>query len=347
MWLILIAIFLLFIIWTQHNRKWLCIGVCVLVFLISACKSIESYGDLIYYRNSYLSLQGETFQSLWGDYVNGELKDFGYYATAKIFSLLGFSAEAWVMCIALFFAICVSICFYKNSEDAFISGIILFALYYRFSLSALRQTIALGFILLSYRKILDGKLIHYLLLVGCAFIFHSSALIFLPAYWLARIKIGWKQLAVLLGALVVCAVYPNIVRKILQLVAWNDSIDGYVDREEALSWSGYIIQLAILVFCWVFKKKQNSFDESGVGKVDAWLNLMVIGVCFQGASSIIAEAFRVSYYYSMACMLAIPNVIGAQKKEDGSLLRILVCIVLVAYILYAGMYAELRFFWQG
>ena len=203
MYLIIIAIVLtlLFSQSKQFDRGKTCIWVCFCLFSISACKSVFAYVDLIGYRNRYLTLGGMSITRLWEQYVAGDMKDFGFYAIAKLFSKLGLSTEIWMAAIALFFAVCVCLCFYRASEDIFISLMGLLALYFRFTLSGLRQTLALGLVLLAYITIVDKKLPAYILLMTAAFLCHSSSLIFLPAYWIVRIKVNFKQIVIVIAAL--------------------------------------------------------------------------------------------------------------------------------------------------
>lgn len=350
MYLVIIAVVLTFFFSKskQFDRTRTCIWVCFCLFAISACKAVSSYGDLIAYRNSYLSLTGTSIGRLWERYIAGDLKDFGFYAIAKLFSSLGLSTEIWMAAIALFFAVCVCICFYRESEDIFVSLMGLLALYYRFTLSGLRQTLALGLVLLAYLKIFDRKLPAYVLLMAAAFLCHSSSLIFFPAYWVARAKINFKQLILVIVALGICLLAPGYIRTLVQNFAWNESLASYSDTETALTWSGYFIQLAMLIFCLFFQNTVVAADEDKkkIENINIYINLMVIGLCIQGASSIIAEAFRMSYYYSMGALFAVPNIIAHQNGKNKKVLFTSVSLIFLAYIIYTGGYADLKYFWQ-
>ena len=350
MYLIIIAIVLtlLFSQSKQFDRGKTCIWVCFCLFSISACKSVFAYGDLIGYRNRYLTLGGMSITRLWEQYVAGDMKDFGFYAIAKLFSKLGLSTEIWMAAIALFFAVCVCLCFYRASEDIFISLMGLLALYFRFTLSGLRQTLALGLVLLAYITIVDKKLPAYILLMTAAFLCHSSSLIFLPAYWIVRIKVNFKQIVIVIAALGICVFAPGYIRVLVQNFAWNESMEAYSDTTVGLTWSGYFIQLAMLVFCLFFKNTMvaSEKEEKAVENLNVYINLMVVGLCIQGGSSIIAEAFRASYYYSMGVLFAVPNIVAYQSRTNRKILFACVSLAFFAYILYAGGYADLKYFWQ-
>lgn len=339
---ILIAIFILFLIRALTKKKTLSIWIGVVLFVVSAAKNIAVNSDLPVYEYSYLSMKSYALRDLWNNYIAGTEKDFGFYFFSNLFSELGFGVGVWFGIIALIFAILVAVSLYQNSSDPFISVIILFAFYFAFTLSGLRQTIAMGLVLLSYRYIREKKIWPYLAILVVAFFFHSSVIIFFPAYWLAHFKIGYKQLIVVGAAFIVCYSLPQLVFANMELIvsAWN--LPWHFSQVTALNWSGYIIQLCLLVFCYVFRL--NVPLEQRKAYVDPYINLMVIGLCLQGASSIVGEAFRLSYYYSMAGMLALPNIITNMERNNAKLAYLGVCGVLIAYIVYANSYAGFTFF---
>lgn len=340
--IILIAIFLLFLLRANAKQRGLSVGIGIVLFLISVGKDIFSNGDLMAYRNGYLSIGNVTLGELWTGYFTGAQKDFGYYALSKVFAELGFGVEVWFGIIALIFAVCAAVAFYKNSSDPFISVVILLTFYFSFTLSGLRQTIAMGLVLLSYRYIKERKLKEFLILLGVAFLFHSSVLIFLPAYWLLGFRVGFKQLIVVGVALFICVMTPGVIRAIMANIAWVDRFHWYLEHGEGLNWSGYIIQLFLLIFCYVFR--MNIPAEKRTQYVDPYINLMVIGLCLQGASGIVGEAFRLSYYYAMASMFAIPNIITNMERKNAKLAYIGVCGVLALYIVYGDYYSAFHLF---
>lgn len=347
------GIFLLFLLWQklkgfQNRRKIFCFFAVLVLFLISAMKEITANGDLRGYANAYSTLPFRSYASLYTEWRADELKDFGFYAFGKFFADLDIPVEVWMGCIALIFACGCGAFFCRYSEDCFLSILIVMTLgYYSFTLSGLRQTVALSVIFLAYHFLLKKKPVHFILSVLVAFLFHSSALIFLPAYWIAKLKIGKKQLVIIVIALLAAVFFPGLLRNIISSVAWNDSLAGYAERDAFLSWSGYVIQLFVLVFCLFFRKSMIYRDDEEREKIDALLNCMVIGLCLQGFSGVVAEMFRVSYYYSIGCLIAVPNVIAANYSgKNRQIMYAGVGVALVAYLLWSGAYRDLIFFWQ-
>ena len=78
----------------------------------------------------------------------------------------------------------------KYSENGFISVMwFMGMLFYTFMFSALKQAWAMAFLCFAFDALLEKKIIRYLVFVFLAILFHFPALIFLPAYWIAKLKI--------------------------------------------------------------------------------------------------------------------------------------------------------------
>lgn len=115
----------------------------------------------------------------------------------------------WVIIIT---AIWVCFAYYrllvKYSENAFISVIwFMGMLFYTFMFSALKQAWAMAFLCFAFDAIIKKKPIRFLLFVGLATVFHLPALVFLPAYWIAKLKINRAFPLLMMGALAVVFVF--------------------------------------------------------------------------------------------------------------------------------------------
>ena len=323
------------------NKRNFCIVSGLFIFAIAVVRDTH-HGDLIGYRNKFSLLPYNTYFDLFENWQNGDLKDFGFYAFSKFFADFGTSAEAWFALIAAVFCVCFSYFTYKYSADLFISVVIVLTFYYSFTFTGLRQTMALAAILIAYKFMLEKKPIAFVITVLIAWCFHSAALIFLPAYWIAKLKIGLKQMVMVAVSLVTALFAPSIFRSLIELLAWNEALEGYAERELTLSWAGYIIQLAIFIFCMVLRLNTKLDDEKQSYSINALLNCITIGLCLQGFASSVAEAFRLSFFYSMCSVALIPNIISVQSyKENKKLLYWIVLGVFFAYMIWKRAYFDL------
>lgn len=332
----------------RRNRD-LCIWIVVYLFLISAMKEILANGDLVLYAKSYRVIKGWSYSQVIDKWLSGELKDGFFYVVAKAFAAIGCSEYVWMGAISLVYAVSVGWFIYKNSSKPFLSLMLLMTLeFYKFTLSGLRQAMAMAVIFaLSYTYMLDRKPLRFLLSVLLASLFHSSAILFLPAYFVASWKLGWRHL-ILVGLLfIVYFLFPETVRNLLAKIAWNKAIAAYANRRVALTWSGVAIQACILVFCFLFRNETTLDPYNKWRKIDAFISCMLVGFCLQILATMIAEAFRLAYYYNMCCIAVIANEVTENKREQNhSTMYLIIGLCLVAYMLWSRAFFDLKFFWQ-
>lgn len=317
----------------------------MLLFLISSFRSISFGTDTIGYVNSYILLGYRNLSDLWLNFITNTGKDPFFYLVSKIVNLTGASYQIWLAAIAGIFSYSIAKLIDKYSEEPYLSFVSLISLgYFYFSLTGLRQTMALSFIVLSYNYLRERKLIAFVTLVIMGSLFHSTAIIFLIAYPISNIKVGWKQTLGILMLFIGVYFFKNQVREIISYFNIIEVYQSYNEREVALSFSGFIIQLFIYLFCLWFKDDILKDDI----KNQSLYNLLFLGLVFQLLAVIIAEFFRISMYFSIFGIILIPNALN--KIKDKNLKIIVYLLVFSAFMLYLfrnGTFNGYKFYWQG
>lgn len=315
-----------------------------ILFVISSTRTIWFGSDVIGYVNKYQDLINIDFPSLIESSIFGDMKDPVFYLSSKLVSLTGADYRIWLSVISGVFIYSVSRIIKIYSSYPFISVVALISLgYFSFSMTGLRQTIAISIILFSYSFIRERKLLQFIICVILASLFHSSALIFLISYPISLNKIDWKNILILVFAFLVLFIFPTFIRSLISLFSWNDTLVGYAFQETALTLSGFIIQLFIFIFCILFKDNILTDNPKDI----ILFNITFVGLIFQLFSSEIAELFRVSMYFSIFNIILIPKAIKSIKNNNlrRFIYYIVVCAVL-AYIAWSGAFSGLDFFWN-
>lgn len=266
---------------------------------------------------------------------NSDVKDPFYYFVGWLFSRVFRNAQFWLAAVAIFYNIAIGVFVYRESNNPLISIIAFISLtYFEFSLSGLRQTIAMGFIVLSYFSLKYKRLKEFLILVLIASLFHKSALIFLIVYPIAHFKVGKTHLAIAIVALALFFSGQSYIRDFLMKYLEDTQYEGYIDRTVGLTFSGFIIQLAIFIFCLLYYSAVVEKHKHA----NVLYNLAFLGLIFQLFSSMIAEIFRVSMYFSIFNIALIPLAISAEgDKKMRSLEMYSILGVLIFYILLTGI----------
>ena len=340
----IISIIKLAMLLKSKYKKIFVITASSLLFLLSACRHINFGSDTVAYVKRYISLVDTSLSQVWINFITGAEKDPFFYFISKLISLLGFNYQVWLAIIAAIFCFSVSKFIYDYSDDPYISFISLISLgYLYFSLSGLRQTIALSIILLSYKYLKENKLMPFIALVLFGSLFHKSAMVFLIAYPLGNMKIGWKQVTGIVVAPMLAYFFKPQVLGVLYYVNRGGNYSYLIEQGTTLNLMGFIIQLFIYLFCIFYKKRVLKSDVKNL----KLYNLLFLGLIFQSFTIVVAEMFRVSMYFSIFSIALIPKAINTEK--DRWLRRIVylaVFVALTSYILWAGSFSGFKFFWE-
>ena len=313
----------------------------ILLCLYSGLRAQDLQTDIPTYVKMYESYSRFSFSQIV-QLFSSEIRDPSYYFTAWLFSRFFTDAQWWLAIVAAFYIVVVLVVIYKESEKPLMSLIMLLSLgYLAFVLSGLRQSIAMSFAMIAYFYIKKKKPIRFILAVIVASLFHLSAILFLIAYPLARLKLGVWHVIAFGVILLLFTGFQSTVRNFLTQVLGDSQYGSYADRETALNFSGFIIQICMFIFNLLYYKNVTEKDKDAI----ILYNLAFIGLSLQLFSSMIAEFFRLSYYFSFANILLVPLAISSEREErTKALLRLFIGALFIVYLFLDGV-PGYRFFW--
>jgi hypothetical protein len=231
------------------------------------------------------------------------------------------------------------------SPDIFLSCIIyFFTVFMIYDVNGLRQGIAIGFILLSISSILKEKPFHYLITVTVAVLFHYSAFIFYPFYFLARVQIKNKTL---MWSFVVLALFAIPLRSliensaIVQNIMLTESLMHYADyfgnvafdpRPTSSIFNIALLQRLFTLIAFLFYYKQIQIDEKMKLLLrNGYFISIVIFIVFSFSSQISA---RLSFHYKALEIIMIPLIVSSPIKVNQRLLLLLVFISFSIFGIY-------------
>lgn len=209
--------------------------------------------------------------------------------------------------IALFVMISVAQFVQRYSPSPVQSFLYYFGLiYYTMMFNVLKQSVAMAFVLFAFNAIIDRKPIRFLLMVWLASLFHFPALMFLPAYWIANMRLGRTYLIFLAILFALTYFFRD------QLLEWmTDAYDTEImDTGRRFLANKVIVMLVIIVAALVIR------PPSGEDKVYGSL-LMLIGVAavIQTFSSYNNTFERLADYYFQFAIVFIPMVFEDVKTK--------------------------------
>lgn len=312
-----------------------------LLMIIVSLRNLSFGTDTLVYIEKFRKYNLIEFSQII-DYLNKiDEKDKTFYLLVRILNLFSLEESLIVVLFSILFLTSVFWMIYKYSNNSLISIILFICLgYLFFSLTGLRQTFALTFIIFSYKYLRERKIYKFIILVLLASLFHSTALVFLIAYPLVYLKLGIKHLVVLILAFLINILFNSQIYSLLKNFIFNEQYEYYLNNEESLNYSGFLIQLSIFLFCLIFKKVILTKSPENI----TFYNLIFIGLIFQLFATNIAVVFRISLYFSIFSIILFSNVISSFKDVYIRILvNIIVIVILIMYLFISGYYEGYTF----
>ena len=211
LWAVYIAIMMVCLYYSlggQMQKRRCIIAVTVIMTLFSGFRSWW-YGDLVKYYTRYLN---ESTSSLRELYKTNGLRNIGLTVANKFaYSLFGeYGYEVLLFLIALFSAYTLGKLIAMYSSSSYWSYLMYLSMgFYAFTLSGLKQTIAMSFCCLAMIALLQDNIKRFLIMVGLGALFHAPALVFLVAYPFSRKKFDKWYVIVVATLMTAMYLYRN------------------------------------------------------------------------------------------------------------------------------------------
>jgi hypothetical protein len=307
-----------------------------LLWLLLSLRNLEFGSDVAGYVRAYRALENFEMGNLYGGALGVYSKDPTFWVIAKMFHSVGASPRVWIAVISGLLCLALGRLIYRYSPHPFLSFTIAISLDLLFvSVSGLRQSVAISFILLAYPSLRDRRLARFVLLVLVGSLFHSSALVFLLAYPIAWMALGWGQAAVLLLGIASSVVLEPLARQLILAIGWTENLVEYSSSTVALTWAGFAVNGVIAAF-WLWRwKRLPSKDPADI----TFFNIMVLGLAFLAFSTVIAESFRLALYFTAFSCVSIPRVVGTGlQSRERALVYGFVLVGTLTYFSYTARY---------
>jgi hypothetical protein len=207
----------------------------------------------------------------------------------------------------------------KYSKNLFLSLLVYFSIvYFVLDMSGIRQCIALNIFLYSIQFIISGKFVRYFMLIIVAALFHTTALILIPFYFILKVNFkSYILLSVSLAGVLISLLKISWISIVLEKIigaffvaAITGKLYGYGNREDVRSFGfGFILNIVILLF-FVFKRK--SFNDQMVFNV--FLNMYVVGLFFYYFTWELTEmSSRLRLYFVVSNLALFPFIVELYK----------------------------------
>lgn len=269
-------------------------------------------------------------------YVGGIVAtEWGYNLLVKtIYSF--FSWENYIVVFA-FFAF-VTIYFflkgiYEQSTDFFMSIVLFMTLGIYFnSLNTIRYYLALSVALYSMKYVIKKEYAKFILSILCIGLFHKSAFIVIPFYFIAMIP--WKKwhIAMALAGCISLVVLKDLYLDIFIMLYPSYKNTVFLNGE--ISVINILRCIAVVIFGALYYKK--AIVSNRANRFYYNLNILALGLYTFG--TFIPLVSRIGYYFTVSQIILIPNIYKSidNKKQK----KVFGIIILFCAICYFTMFLK-------
>ncbi|MFV0306038.1 MAG: EpsG family protein [Moheibacter sp.] len=313
----------------EPNKNWFYTIVGLMMLTAGLAYGISP--DWVAYWNAF---EGAAQTSL------GELKDlskaldmeYGYLLLNKLISSVGLGYGAFTLLIAVIALWLKTTTIYKYGGYVFMALLIYYVPTYFFEEQIhVRQGMANAITIFSIRYIINRDLRRFLICLVVAFYFHKSAVAFLLAYWIVKIKFNNVTIIVLVGLAVVANAIglSTQIDGIMQFMPFGvaETYNDYADAVTENSILGDIVKVLIVIAILMFNNIVEKKDEL----YPYFRNIYVFGVILYFFFGNGIFATRLPGFYTVFLVFLVPHMVKALK--DNTTFKNIVFISFTAYII--------------
>lgn len=276
--------------------------------MISGLRNINVGKDLINYIPRFITLGNASWSEIiaLSDQYSFE---YGFSVFCKILYLINPSPYFFL----LITSIIIGVGFYLLCQYSHLPVVTFFLIYsyglWGSSLNIIRQFIALTFLIVSIKYIIERKFGKFVVCIIIAISFHSISIVFLPLYFLYKIKFDSKTFIYYLGLSILTAILGY---RFLEEIISNTSFAWYLEGGNTGSGESTLILLsAILLGAFIFRKSIYKIDN----KIDLWIWGLAIAILFNILALSLGIFARVMKFFLPFLTIIIPDIVLAIRKD--------------------------------
>lgn len=200
--------------------------------------------------------------------------------------------------------------------------------YYFLTFNTLRNYFALSLVLYSIKYLKSNHKWIFIILVLIAALFHKSALVCIPLYFLANKKFNKKHIFVFAGLILLCIAGRGVIQKIVYSI-YPGYLNSVYDTGR-ISYLNILKALLVLIIGGMYYPNIENDDLSRF-----YYNLNTFSLVFYVGMYWIPEVSRIGFYMNACTILLIPRIVNSiGDKKSKTIMKItLICLSLLLFFL--------------
>lgn len=279
----------------------------VLLTSVSALR-YEVGDDYYNYMNMFVTVRGLPVSDCFSYH-----REPGFFLLIKLVGLFTGHFQWFYAVVAALTTALVLLFILRESKLPFLSvTLYITLLLYYWSLSLIRQMLAAAIFALGVRYIRNGRLIPFVLLTLLCASVHSSALIMLPVYFLARIPFNGKTVAVVCTVALLGFIFaPQLLVVITRYIYTGYNPESLYGQGAPLLYG--LFPTVVFAAAWCFKRR---LLKAGADN-RVYLNLALYAAVSSLFIARVYIAERFAVYFFLPAIVLVPNML-CTLRPDGS-----------------------------
>lgn len=271
--------------------------------------------------------------------IIAKAREIGYPLLCRLIGLLTGNFRWIIIACAVISVVPIWVLYKKESDDYLLSLLLfanigVFAMYF----SAMRQVIAMSFMMPCYYFCKNKKAIPFLLTIAVAYLFHQSALVMLALYPLFHLKIRNKWYLLLLIPLIgVCWYFSGPIMMLALQLLGGIYAERYGTTQATGAYAILLLLILLLVYSFVIPDKKKLTRE-----IIGLRNVLILSVFIQAFAGVHTLVMRVNYYFLLLIPITIPKIMSiadARYKQVVKLSKMVMILFFMFYFIY-HMYTD-------
>lgn len=304
---------------------------------------------LMAYRNYSVGVDTSTYKSFFYQFgmynVNSTLRNWffpfharfenGFIFLNHIVYNISPNFQLMIMVTSAIMIVCFTF-FVIQLNINYVIGLIAYeSIFMANCMNLMRQGLAICLCMVAFAYVIKGKPFRFLLFTYIATTMHVTAWIFLPIYFIRKIKLNKKGIiAFLFVAGVLFLSFETLYTKLSSIIDEAQSFSGDVANNNYNGLTNIIISSAIVIFILYISKQ---FKNNDLLFIDSQLMLLCALIIYILAIKF-SQISRMSLFFMPGLFPILSYVVGYDFKKNRILVTIMIIIGLILYFVVIQKY---------
>ena len=259
-------------------------------------------------------------------FVNGQ--EWGYFAWELFISIFTRNRYIFILATTIMMYLLYFMAFKKYINQYPIAVIVFLGFFFFFSITYMRQALAVGVVWNGLHYIWERKMMKFLIVIAIAVSLHNSALVFLPCYFIANRFYSDDKVWIFFGVCLLIGLTP-IPAYLLSVTGEAIDMSYRTDRYVANEMMGvrfeYILQVVVLYYIIYNNKylfKNNKINLTFLNLLYIYFGILLVFIRF-------GQGGRFGWFFIMAVIYLFTKIYISKKVvNDVRAIILILCFVL-------------------